>query len=176
MISKNNPPSFNVTVTWDFDPTGFKVVELGSGCKKTETYQLPNDLTYFGPIEFLMPNIFTPNGDDLNDKFGPLLLPDHKSYWGKLEIYNRWGQKIFEKEVTGANSGPPFNQNLLTWDGTFEGQPAPVEVYIWTVNFKNCDYPNGIQDNSSDCNCTVQQIANGQCPDCKWKGDVTLIR
>lgn len=62
-----------------------------------------------------IPNAFTPNGDDKNDVFkvnSTVLKSMH------LEIYDRWGNKIFES-----------NSITDVWDGTYKGKPAPLEVY-----------------------------------------------
>ena len=58
-----------------------------------------------------------------------------------LLIFNRWGQLVFE-------SGDPDG-----WDGTFKGEPAPPEVYVYLAKYR---FPNG-------------EIR-------EFKGDVTLIR
>jgi hypothetical protein len=47
------------------------------------------------PVTVIIPNIFTPNNDGLNDTYKPQ-LPATTSY--KLEVYNRWGIRIFESE------------------------------------------------------------------------------
>lgn len=66
----------------------------------------------------VLPTAFTPNGDGDNDVFiirgGPFEAVDFK-------IYNNWGQLIFTS--LDANIG---------WDGTYQGQDAPIGVYTWT--------------------------------------------
>ncbi len=42
---------------------------------------------------FLIPNIITPNGDQLNDAFRVLGIKE--GFW-QLHLYNRWGQQVFE--------------------------------------------------------------------------------
>jgi gliding motility-associated-like protein len=74
-----------------------------------------------------IPNIFTPNGDTFNDAFvihGFGILDFH------LEIFNRWGQKLFTSE------------NLLqSWNGETEGKPVPegTYYYIIKVGYTNTD-------------------------------------
>jgi gliding motility-associated-like protein len=46
----------------------------------------------------------------------------------RMEIFNRWGGKIFEE--TGANA---------SWDGNVNGQKAPSEVYIYRITFRRGD-------------------------------------
>lgn len=70
------------------------------------------------------PSAFTPNGDYLNDGFGPLPKSIHsklKEY--KLNIYNRYGQMVF-------SSSDPSQQ----WDGTFGGLYLPG-TFTWYCTF-----------------------------------------
>lgn len=79
----------------------------------------------------LTPNAFTPNGDNINDSFSPLLKCPATNY--HFVVYNRWGQVVFE---TRTSDQP--------WDGTAFGQPQPVDTYIWTLELTD------IRDNGSD--------------------------
>ena len=54
----------------------------------TKTIRLSKDV--FLPLE--IPNVFTPNGDGVNDRFAIQGIEDCKSY--TLFIYNRWGQLV----------------------------------------------------------------------------------
>jgi gliding motility-associated-like protein len=79
---------------------------------------------------FFLPNTFSPNGDGSNDRFvvrgkGVNVIP-------AITIFNRWGQVVFEKR----NFAP--NDESSGWDGTFNGKPAPSDVYIYTVQIL-CD-------------------------------------
>ncbi len=74
---------------------------------------------------FFVPNTFSPNGDGVNDHFvvngvGLNVIPS-------ITIYNRWGQIVFQK----SNFAP--NVPSEGWDGTFNGQPAPADVYVYTI-------------------------------------------
>ncbi|MDW8273399.1 MAG: gliding motility-associated C-terminal domain-containing protein, partial [Chitinophagales bacterium] len=72
-----------------------------------------------------MPNAFTPNGDGNNDILLPRSIGVKEIEWN---IYNRWGEKIFETK--DINVG---------WDGTYKGAEQPIGVYVYTmkVGFKN---------------------------------------
>ena len=79
---------------------------------------------------FFIPNTFSPNGDGSNDRFivrgkGLNIIPS-------ITIFNRWGQVVFEKR----NFAP--NDEASGWDGTFNGKPAPSDVYIYTIQIL-CD-------------------------------------
>ncbi|KAA5536496.1 T9SS type B sorting domain-containing protein [Taibaiella lutea] len=65
-----------------------------------------------------MPNAFAPNG--ANNMFKPskrgiATLRD-------FSIYNRWGNKVYSTSNIDAG-----------WDGTYNGKPQPVGVYIYTI-------------------------------------------
>ena len=71
-----------------------------------------------------VPNSFTPNGDNLNDRWnipGMALYAD-----GLVTIYNRYGQVIFQSKNYVSNP----------WDGTFKGvkQPAGTYIYLLELN------------------------------------------
>lgn len=68
-----------------------------------------------------IPNAFTPNGDGANDFFG-LALIEGVANVEKMEIYSRWGQKVFESRDPKAR-----------WDGTIEGDFAPSDVYVYVI-------------------------------------------
>jgi gliding motility-associated-like protein len=70
----------------------------------------------------VFPNAFTPNHDGLNDVFR-LKYPGHAADY-HLQIFNRWGQKIFETTDTSAG-----------WDGDFGGKQQPEGTYVWILRF-----------------------------------------
>lgn len=73
-------------------------------CSDTATAVI--EVIPFLPLSYDMPNIFTPNGDDSNAFF--TLNPENASAI-ELQIFNRWGNLVFE------SSGDPANAK---WDGT----------------------------------------------------------
>ncbi len=71
-----------------------------------------------------IPNIFSPNGDGVHDKWVIQFL---ESYPGcTVDIYNRYGQVVYHS-VGYTNP----------WDGTVNGKPVPVGTYYYIVNPKN---------------------------------------
>lgn len=94
---------------------------------------LYNQCTYRDSIEVkyvkcdcntTLPNAFSPNGDGINDAFGPKMECVPAQY--VLNIFNRYGQMIFEtKDYT------------KTWDGTLNGKPVPVGTYYYILNYFN---------------------------------------
>jgi len=70
-----------------------------------------------------IPNVFTPNGDGSNDYFTIRL---NKIQCFHMDIYNRWGVKLFETESVEPG-----------WNGTIQndGSPAPEGTYYYLVDF-----------------------------------------
>ena len=69
-----------------------------------------------------IPNIFSPNGDMRNDLFKIFNADELEDI--EMMVYNRWGQLVYE---ASNNNG---------WNGTYKGDPAPADVYIYRVKFK----------------------------------------
>lgn len=86
----------------------------------TCTLSLTKNLTVQSFCNIIMPNAFTPNGDGLNDSFGPLqtgMADDMVLY-----IYNRYGQLIFQSQPT-----------VVKWFGTMNGKKQPPGLYSWRL-------------------------------------------
>lgn len=72
---------------------------------------------------FYIPTAFTPNNDNKNDLFKPLIFGNLLKY--KFIIYNRYGQPLFE--TTDINSG---------WNGKLKGDIVNTNGYIWICNYQ----------------------------------------
>ena len=69
-------------------------------------------------------NVFTPNGDGVNDLFRVRSDCDIETFG--LNIYNRWGQLIHHSDNA-----------MYGWDGTVYGEPASEGVYYYELVFKD---------------------------------------
>ena len=86
-------------------------------CTKIDVYIIPR---------FVIPNVFTPNGDGVNDVF-TIKGSGLESVHG--EIYNRWGQKEYEWDTT--NGG---------WDGhSASGAACNEGTYYFVLKIKGMD-------------------------------------
>lgn len=72
-----------------------------------------------------VPNVFTPNGDGVNDVF---YTPNSHIMSYELKIFNRWGQILF------SSTDP-----LKGWDGVYNGQAVPDGVYVYILEAKGAD-------------------------------------
>jgi len=106
-----------------------QVVHDAYGCSDTARKAVKiNNVT--NEITQLIPNAISPNGDGKNDIWH---LDFIKSFYPNalIEIFNRWGEKVF------SNVG-----YTTAWDGTFNGHPLPVAAYYYIVTLNDSKYPN----------------------------------
>ena len=73
-----------------------------------------------------LPDAFSPNGDGINDVIfvGGLGVEAIERFY----VFNRFGQRVFES-----------NETTLGWDGTFNGEPQPIDTYVFRVIAKGFD-------------------------------------
>ncbi len=118
------------SATWSTGDTGavLKVVHPGDyaltvaaeplGCSTTDKMRVLKDC-YID-----IPNVFTPNNDGVNDYFFPRQLLSRKVTRFTMQVFNRWGQVIFETARTDGRG----------WDGRFNGSEQPEGVYIYRID------------------------------------------
>lgn len=87
------------------------------GCRGTEEVVVPKNC-YLD-----MPNAFSPNGDGVNDYFFPRQLLSDGLLAFHMQVYNRWGQMMFETHnIMGRG-----------WNGCFNGVEQPAGVYMYRI-------------------------------------------
>jgi len=107
------PESHGVNVTIP----DFIVRAIGNGLCKTGAASDPT------ACEVVIPNIFTPNGDNKNEFF---LLENIEQYPNNtVQIFNRWGKEVF-------NQGGYDNSSKK-----FDGKDLPDGVYFYIVDLGN---------------------------------------
>ena len=96
------------------------------------------------PFQYVyIPNIFDPSGGNgsFNSRFFPQTssvyqMPYNASY-GKLEIFNRWGDRVFSSETKCGQPGiDPFS---LSWNGCFNGVGLAPDVFTYQLILENCN-------------------------------------
>jgi gliding motility-associated-like protein len=95
--------------------SGYNTLEL------TRNLQIDN-CTELTPCIPILSNAFTPNNDGINDTWSPILQPNCTLVNYHLNVYNRWGELVFET-----------NQPMHPW------QPSgnvPEGVYAYVLQFK----------------------------------------
>jgi gliding motility-associated-like protein len=81
-------------------------------------------------VTVFVPNAFSPDnsGPTPNNGFLPIVNGEISYH---VELYNRWGQKLWESD-----------DKFESWDGTFMGEKVQQDVYIWYIKVQGYDFEN----------------------------------
>lgn len=111
--------SILVQGTWYFESDNVVTNILdGNGCPTTHTAQILFEDCSVEDYAVFIPNVFTPNNDNINDFFSISIMG---GFLAEGFILNRWGNIIKE-----------FHVDDLNWDGkTTEGMMVPDGVYTY---------------------------------------------
>jgi gliding motility-associated-like protein len=102
-----------------------RLIETIGRCSDTTTVQ-PFRFVFLANL--FIPNVFSPNGDDLNDIWRPI---GQNIDWWEFVIYDRWGRKVYTSP-----------RGFAGWNGqTQNGNPVPEGVYIYQLNVRAQDTP-----------------------------------
>jgi gliding motility-associated-like protein len=97
-----------------------------TNCLKVENIQgcrdsICKELRIKYEVLLFVPNSFTPNDDNVNEVFLPIVEGLEKKDY-KFFVFNRWGQLLFS--TSSQTEG---------WDGTYNGKLVDEDAYIWRV-------------------------------------------
>ncbi|MBC7886160.1 MAG: gliding motility-associated C-terminal domain-containing protein [Saprospiraceae bacterium] len=109
--------------SFDSDVVDLEVItEKGCISRSKIVINVENELNIF------FPNIFSPNGDNSNDRF---IIWKNKvpANIDRLCIYDRFGNKVYDQQNF------EFDNNPLGWDGTFNNQQVETGVYVYVVEY-----------------------------------------
>lgn len=127
----------NSQISTQVNVTDSAHLEIGSmkftrlSCKQIDSLQIPltaenNACSKCEPKQELpaevIPNVFTPNKDGINDLFLPRVKEPLSS--SELSVYNRWGTTVFK---TG--------ELYKAWDGQSEGAACTDGIYFWIYSY-----------------------------------------
>ncbi len=100
-----------------------------------------------------VPNVFTPNGDGLNDEFR-VAYKSLKSF--ECWVYNSWGRKVFY-----------WNDPQKGWDGKIKGRDAAPGPYFYVIRAYGTDF---------DPNSERDKVTKRRMGEYLLKGDINLLR
>lgn len=72
-----------------------------------------------------IPSAFNPNGDELNDFFGPQCVNINPNDFA-FRIFDRWGKELFYAADINTH-----------WDGKYNQVPMPPDCYVWTLLYRD---------------------------------------
>lgn len=111
----NEPGSYNVWL----------VAVNNAGCRDsaTQLIVIPNQPDTASLIKdaIYIPNAFSPNGDGNNDVWQ--VYTNASLTYFSLNIYNRWGEKVYES-----------NDNGTGWDGRYKAQLQNPQSFVYTLS------------------------------------------
>lgn len=149
-LSQTPTPQSGIDVLWDFgdgetsteiNPTHLYVADgtytvtltntSPNGCEgsaqQTVLIDASGDLS-----ELIVPNVFSPNGDGMNDE---LVIGGGAdiSECIEVQIFNRWGQEVFSS-----------TKNSASWDGTMNGNDADEGTYFYMIKANSLQWRGSI--------------------------------
>ncbi len=88
-----------------------------AGCGASDSLNVVEDCL----TDIVVPNAFTPNGDNLNDIF---FVDGSITADFEIDIFNRWGELIFHSDNRSE-----------AWDGTYKGNPVQEGFYNYLIKY-----------------------------------------
>ena len=121
--SVNGLPFFSDELTYTFSNEGTYniVVKRENGpCYVEQTLQVI--VSECPGVIYWVPNCFTPDGNEANQLFGPVMSDGYDINGFEFLIFNRWGDVVWESHDPNGK-----------WDGTYGGIKCSDGVYIWKI-------------------------------------------
>jgi gliding motility-associated-like protein len=130
----------NILVNWLNVPYGLYNISVSvvsnAGCIGNMV-SLTVDVDECSFDNVFVPNCFTPNGDEVNNVWGPVFAGDWDHTVYNMLIFNRWGGIVWESD-----------NHLAMWDGRYNNKMCQDGVYIWKMECKKL-------------NTTVKEVMHG---------------
>ncbi|MCC7298460.1 MAG: gliding motility-associated C-terminal domain-containing protein, partial [Bacteroidia bacterium] len=114
-------PNTNPIHTYNGEKNQYKiklVVFNAGGCKDSAE----TTVCFKDTVLVFVPSAFSPDGNNINEGFYAVA---NGAVFYELQIYNRWGQKVFETQ-------DPKNH----WNGEFNGKECPEGIYTYMLIYK----------------------------------------
>lgn len=111
LIANTSSGSFKVRITNEYNCTLIQPFLVEEACE---------------PI-VEAPDAFSPNGDGINETFK---IIQHFIQRPQLEIYNRWGEQVFQTDDLDHQ-----------WDGRYKGQVLSNQLFAYVLRYYARDFP-----------------------------------
>jgi gliding motility-associated-like protein len=127
----------NVSLS-SYTPVSDEILQLEAfdvnGCSVIVNVSVALEAQY----DVILPNIFTPNEDGINDRF-EFFIPSSVSEITSFSIFNRWGNRVFNEQ----NIAP--SAFYSGWDGRINDQVVGSGVYTYVMKTSFIDGEEKIQ-------------------------------
>jgi len=132
-VHVNCPMCLNTQVNPPFDQTFVIEATSEGGCidQDSVTIRVDRSTTVY------VPNVFTPNGDQINDHFTISVDPLAITAIDEVLIFDRWGGIIAKK------TGLLTESNVLLWDGDTPHGEAQTGIYVYLITYSLADGTQG---------------------------------
>jgi gliding motility-associated-like protein len=71
------------------------------------------------PFKAFIPSAFTPDGNELNDGFKPIIQSEYERF--EMQVYNRWGAKVYDTRASEP------------WQGEYQGKKVQNGIYSYQI-------------------------------------------
>ena len=121
----------NATYTWQDGSHDSTYTVTHAGTYYVSDYFPDYNITTYDTINIMykdcedtlvIPNIFTPNSDGVNDYF---VIKNSNNWNINLQVFNRWGNEVYKADNYQNN-----------WDGKYNGKPLADGVYFYIIKAK----------------------------------------
>jgi len=116
MVSPANDTKYYVQVTDE------------NGCTSTDSILIRVNNKAREPY---IPNIFSPNDDNINDRWIPV-MEQSRGTIEQIQIFDRWGARVFECRSHAIGS-----DHCNEWDGTSLGKKCQPGVYVYQIVWRD---------------------------------------
>ena len=116
---KNPTVKFPEGISGNYEVTLVAITEHGCMDTITKIIDIQPEVILY------VPNTFTPDGDEFNQNWN-IHIEGIDIYHFELDVYDRWGEKIWESRDPSA-----------AWDGTFNGKLVQSGTYTWHIYAKD---------------------------------------
>lgn len=118
------PCTYNISVTGSQVLVGCYAMRVADSNRNITPLTDSVCIDVFDCLEYQLPNVFTPNGDGINDLFTPF-MPYSGVTKIEMEIFDRWGKRTFH------TTDPD-----ILWDGTNESTHLPSSDGVYYYGCK----------------------------------------
>lgn len=118
-VGLSDPSIAQPSATPNQTTTYFVTVTGPNGCVSQDQVIVHRDICC---SRITVPNVFSPNHDNLNDWFGVMDVKHVKSF--TLKVFNRYGEEVFRT-----------NTKDKRWDGTYKGGDCDQGTYFYLIEY-----------------------------------------